>query len=90
MTGLELDERRSNLVEPVGALDRHDEVTGHYRLGQFGQGHRARCFGAALALDTVLLDRGEVDDGIDAVPGNAELERKLDVSAPDEIDEREL
>ena len=82
MTGLELGERRANLVERVGALDRDDEVAGRDRLGQFGQGRRARRGRAAFGLDAVLLDRGEVDDGVDAVPGDAELERKLDVAAP--------
>src|SRR6266851_4786621 len=69
-------------------VDRHDEVARRYRLGQFGQGRRARRLRAALALDAVLLDRGEVDDRVDSVPGDSELERKLDVSAPNEVDER--
>src|SRR3954470_11501281 len=49
VTGLELGERRSNVVERVGALDRHDEVARR----------------------------------------DAELERQLDVAAPDEVDERD-
>jgi len=42
VTGLELGKRRSNVVERVGALDRHDEVARLYRLGQFGEGRGAR------------------------------------------------
>ena len=57
VTGLELGVRRSNFVERVGALDRHDEVAHRYRPGQFGQGRRARRLRAAFALDVVLLDR---------------------------------
>ena len=41
VTGLELGERRANLVERVGALDRHDQVARRYGLGQFGQ-HQLR------------------------------------------------
>src|SRR5207249_486872 len=67
VTGLELGERRSNVVEWVGALDRHDEVARRYRLGQFGEGRRARRGRAAFELDAVLLGRGEVDDGVDPV-----------------------
>src|SRR3954451_22656963 len=88
VTGLELGERRPNVVERVGALDRRDEVARRYRLGQFGQGRRARRGRSAVALDAVLLDRGEVDDRVDPVPGDAEFERQLDVAVPDEVDER--
>jgi hypothetical protein len=81
VTGLEL-------VEWVGALDRHDEVARCYRFGEFGQGRCARRGRAAVALDVVLLDRGEVDDRVDPVGRDAELERQLDVAAADEVDER--
>jgi hypothetical protein len=59
VTGLELGERRSNVVERVGALDRDDGVARRDRLGEFGQGRRARRGRAAVALDAVLLDRGK-------------------------------
>src|SRR6202042_666326 len=88
VTGLEFGERRSNVVEPVGALDWDDEVARRDRPGQFGQGRRTRRGRTAVALDAVLLDRGEVDDRVDPVGGDAELERQLDVAAPDEVDER--
>src|SRR6266571_5326664 len=88
VTGLELGERCSNVVERVGALNRHDEVARRYRLGQFGEGRRARRGRAAFELDAVLLGRGEVDDRVDPVLGDAELERQLDVAVPDEVDER--
>lgn len=42
VTGRELGVRRSNIVERVGALARHDEIARGYRVGQFGQGRRAR------------------------------------------------
>ena len=87
MTSLELGERRSNIVERVGALDRHHEVARRYRLGQFGQSRRARRGRAAFALDAVLLDRGEVDDRVNPVTGDAEFERQFDVAVPDEVDE---
>ncbi len=44
---------------------------------------------ATLALHAILRDRREVDDRVDPVPGDAELERHLDVAVPDdEVDER--
>jgi hypothetical protein len=88
VTGLELGERGSNVVEWVCALDRHDEVARCYRFGEFGQSRCARRGRAAVALDVVLLDRGEVDDRVDPVGRDAELERQLDVAAADEVDER--
>src|SRR6266498_1661228 len=88
VTGLELGERPADFVEWVGALDRNDEVAGRYGLGKFGQGCRARCGRAALALDAVLRDRGKVDDRVDPVPCDAEFECELDVAASDEVDER--
>ncbi len=88
VAGLELGERRSNIVERVRALDRHNEVARGYRLGQLGQGRRAGRGRAAITLDAVLLDRREVDDRVDPVGGDAQLERQLDVAAPDEVDER--
>ncbi len=39
-------------------------------------------------LTPYFCDRGEVDDRVDPVRGDAELERQLDVAAPDEVDER--
>jgi hypothetical protein len=65
VAGLELGERRSNVVERVRALDRHNEVPRGNRLGELGQGRRAGCGRAAITLDAVLLDRGEVDDRVD-------------------------
>jgi len=50
VTGFELGERRSNVGQRVAALDRHDEVTRSYRLGQFGQGRRARRGRAAFSF----------------------------------------
>src|SRR3954463_6122662 len=88
VTGLEFVERCSNLVERVGPLNRHDEVTRGYRLGKFGQRRGARRGCAAFALDAVLRDRGEVDDRVDPVSAYPELERQLDVAAPDEVDQR--
>jgi hypothetical protein len=57
VTGFELGERRSNVIERVGALDRDDEVARRDRLGQLGQGRRARRGCAAVALDVGVACR---------------------------------
>ena len=51
----------------VRALDRHDEVACRNRLGQLGEGGRARRGRAAVALDTLLLDdaRARADRELD-------------------------
>src|ERR1700722_14938579 len=88
VAGFELGERRSDIVERGGALNRHDVPPRRDRRAQFGQRRPARGGRPALTLDAVLLDGREVDDRVDPILGDAELERELDVAAADEADER--
>jgi hypothetical protein len=73
VTGLELGECRSYVIERVGAVDWHDEVAGRDRLGQFGQ------FGQSCrrAGEPASPDRGDWRAG--APPAGSSTDSQLPI-----------